>query len=97
MSRKNQDSTQRGRLLALLKARANVWIPLAQVMAIAGPQYGARVHELRGLGHRIENFQQGERSWFRLVIKTPTPTPVVEISREPELLFTAEARHRDDG
>jgi hypothetical protein len=84
-------------LLALLKARVNEWIPLAQVMAVAGPQYGTRIHELRGLGHRIENFQQRDCSWFRLVIKTPTPAPVVEISREPELLFTAEARHRDDG
>jgi hypothetical protein len=66
---------QRGRLLAFLKARANEWIPLAQVMAVAGPQYGARVHELRGLGHRIENFQHGERSWFRLVSKTLEAMP----------------------
>lgn len=61
----NQHSTQRDRLLVLLKDRVNEWIPLGRVMAVAGAQYGARVHELRSQGYVIEN----KTGWFRLVTR----------------------------
>jgi hypothetical protein len=61
-------SCQRDRLLALLKTRAPDWVPLAEVLAVAGAQYGARIHELRALGYRIQN----DPGWFRLV-RTPAP------------------------
>lgn len=78
-------TTQRDRLLNLLKGRRGDWIPLADVIEAGGAQYGARIFELRGLGYRITNLTQEidgvRKSWFRLEIgsvptrPTPAPTP----------------------
>jgi hypothetical protein len=69
---------QRDRLLALLKRHAPDWIPLAEVLVVAGAQYGARIYELRHLGHRIESKPGG--GWFRLVTRPATdlnPAPLL--------------------
>jgi len=90
----NQHIGKRDRLLALLKGHAPDWVPLGQILAVGGSQYGARIHELRGLGHRIENKPGG--SWFRLVTHSTSQaansTPAVDQRppdppAEPESLF----------
>jgi len=48
-------STQRNRLLELLKRGAPDWVPIREVIEVVGFQYGARILELRRLGHRIQN------------------------------------------
>lgn len=79
--------SQADRLLALLKAHANELVPLADVIAAGGAQYNARIFELRGRGFRIQNVQQGDRCWFRLVITPPaTSTPAVPASVAPKSL-----------
>lgn len=66
-----EHQTQRDKILALLQARANGWVALYEVLPLAA-QYSARVHELRKMGHRIENkvaHRDGQVcSWFRLVL-----------------------------
>jgi hypothetical protein len=65
---------QRERLLALLRSRAPNWVSLAEILVVAGAQYGARVYELRGLGHRVESKPGG--GWFRLIVRsTVDPSP----------------------
>jgi len=68
------NSTQRDRVLELLRASGGAWVPAPELARIA-LQYGTRILELRRLGHRIENRTEmvnGSRhSWFRLV--TPQP------------------------
>lgn len=63
-------TTQRDKILALLQSRANQWVALFEILPLAA-QYGARIFELRGAGHRIENkteHRNGQvHSWFRLV------------------------------
>ena len=66
-------ANQRASLLALLKASAPDWVPIRDVAATAGFQYGARIFELRRLGYRIEN-EPGRA--FRLI--TPTIPEVAE-------------------
>ncbi len=95
---------QRDRLFALLKDRANLWVPLKDILALGIAQYNARIFELRCLGHRIESKQEGDRSWFRLVIALasaaiPELPLILEPSANPESLFgdLAPERHRDDG
>jgi hypothetical protein len=77
-------------------SRNGAWIPLPAILALHIAQDGARVHELRHLGYHIENRQEGERSWFRLVGFT---TPVRK--REPQSvqgeLFDLTQEHRDLG
>lgn len=93
-------ATQRARLLALLKANAPDWVPIREVVAIAGFQYGARVFELRRLGHRIEN-DPGRA--FRL---RPSPSLTAELvtpssgsGSGPDRLFPDDTlpRHLDLG
>jgi hypothetical protein len=68
--------TQRARLLALLVRARGGWVPLAEVQAAAGFQYGARVHECRhNLGLQIQNYQENGHSFFRLV-PGPTSAPI---------------------
>lgn len=103
MSRK----TKADKLLALLKAHVNRWVWLPGVMAAGGSQYNARIYELRQRGHRIESLQQGERSWFRLIVNSlplqpdphPTPQPDPQPTRaSTDLLFPLPPREwRDDG
>lgn len=96
-------SNQRNRLLALLNARANLWVPLPDILTLRIAQYNARIHELRSLGHHIESKQDGDRSWFRLVDLASTVIPesevITEKSANPEMLLggLAAERHRDNG
>lgn len=64
-------STQRDRILALLKSRAGKWISSYELAGIA-LQYDARVLELRRMGHDIENRAQHVNGQvhgaFRLVL-----------------------------
>ncbi|SRR6266403_1356175 len=85
-----QAKTQRGKILALLLAACDAWVPLPEIMACAA-QYNARVLELRRLGFTIENKTErinGVRhSWFRLIVfpAEPAPTPKPETAKsEPE-------------
>ena len=71
--RHSKHNTQRQQLLAELKAVAPDWLPLVRVMEVGGPQYNARIFELRALGYRIENRQEGDHSWFRLLVNPPPP------------------------
>jgi hypothetical protein len=72
MLQPNKTASQRDRLLALLKSRERV--PLPEVIAVGGAQYGARIHELRGLGYRIKSEEEGGRNWFRLITPSPAAT-----------------------
>ncbi len=49
--------TQRGKILQRLQEREGRWVPSYELAAIA-LQYGARVLELRRMGHNIENKAQ---------------------------------------
>ena len=63
--------TQRDKILRLLREREGCWVPSYELAAIA-LQYGARVLELRRMGHDIENRAQhinGQvHGAFRLVL-----------------------------
>jgi len=93
-------STQRAQLLELLRTNSPNWVLIGEVVSIAGFQYGARILELRRLGHRIEN-NPGRA--FRLVPSSPfkpsvASTPVASFTSSS--LFgelQPELRHRDDG
>jgi hypothetical protein len=94
--------SQRDRTLELLKSRAPDWAHLADVIAVAGAQYGARIYELRRLGHRIESKPGG--GWFRLATRpTAEPKPSVVATPSPasetDRLFPDDAppRHLDLG
>jgi hypothetical protein len=79
----NERSTQRQRLLTLLRDHANEWVELPKIMAAGGAQYGARIYELRRLGHQIQNLQQADHSWFRL-LTAPTQTRLLaDLAPEP--------------
>jgi hypothetical protein len=69
---------QRDRLLAFLKNRAPSYASVAEIIAVAGVQYGTRIYELRGLGHRIESKPGG--GWFRLVVRPTVDQSPVSIS-----------------
>jgi hypothetical protein len=79
-------TSQRDRLLALLKRHRGEWVALPQVQDAGGAQYNARIYELRGLGHRITNSTQEvdevRRSWFRLEIAS-APTRPISAPTEP--------------
>ena len=80
---------QRDRLLALLKSRAPAWVFVRDVVEVAGVQYGARIYELRRLGHWIESKPGG--GWFRLLVVRPSPDPslVPDCESDTGLLFPA--------
>ncbi len=94
---------QRDRLLALMKSRVNLWVPLPDILALGIAQYNARIFELRRLGHRIKSKQEGSRSRFRLMpASAPSPVPesrpVRETPAKAESLFgdlNHEARYPD--
>lgn len=95
---REQRANQRQLLFELLKASSPNWVPIREVLEIAGFQYGARIFELRRLGHRVEN-DPGRA--FRLVTNQPpriTVNPSV-LPLAPQSLFgdLAVERHRDDG
>ena len=70
----SQRVTQRDRLLDLLRENAGQWVGLPRILDLRISQYGARVHELRKMGHNIENrteHRDGQvHSWFRLSAPT---------------------------
>lgn len=94
-------ANQRDRLLALLKSCAPNRVSLAKILAVAGAQYGARIYELRRLGHRIESKPGG--GWFRLgtapaSLAIPESQPIQKPPANPESLFgdlAPEARYPD--
>src|SRR4029077_16943774 len=59
--------SQRERLLELLQSHGGAWVPLPEILDLQVAQYGARIFELRRAGYQIENRQEGEHSWFRLL------------------------------
>src|SRR5216683_2798842 len=100
LTRQETRANQRARLLALLKASAPDWVPIREVVAIAGFQYGARVFELRRLGHRIENDPGRAFRWMPCPpVTAELVTPSSESNSEPDLLFSDDAppRHLDLG
>jgi hypothetical protein len=99
-----ETTTHRERLLGLLLRHAPDWVPLPAVLLDLGiAQYDARIFELRRIGYWIENKQDDEHSWFRLVVaNAATATILADLnfptSALPESLFTEiPQRHRDDG
>lgn len=78
--------TQRSRIVALLIAAKDSWVPLPEVMRCGGAQYNARILELRQIGfpisNRIEVVDGVRHSWYRLEL---TPS---------ELLFQARYRYQ---
>ena len=84
--------TQRATILHVLNAAGHDWVPLPRILELRISQYGARIYELRRLGHRIENrseWRNGKRhSWFRL-----------SVAGQAGVLFppVPEGWHRDDG
>lgn len=101
-SDRERRANQRAQLLALLEANSPDWVPIHTVLDVAGFQYGARIFELRRLGHRIEN-DPGRA--FRLIVKSASPGVQLrtEISQpvadETDRLFPDDAplRHLDLG
>ena len=63
--------TQRDRLLKLLRENSGRWVGLPRILDLRISQYSARVHELRKMGHYIQNKTERHDgqvwSWFRLV------------------------------
>ena len=96
-----EHASQRNRLLELLKAREPDVVSIWEAIQTGGAQYGARIYELRRLGHRIQN-EHGRG--FRLVTKQaeePKPEPQRKpkpIEPASDLLFPLPPREwRDDG
>jgi hypothetical protein len=94
--------TQRDRLLALLLKHAPDWVPLPAILLLGIAQYNARIFELRRVGWHIESKQEGNHSWFRLIVATASeaviPAMNFPTSGLPESLFAEiSERHRDDG
>jgi hypothetical protein len=91
-------NTQRGRILGLLIGARGSWVPLPEILALGIAQYNARIFELRRLGFSIQSYQEGARSFFRLVRgpSMPMPTPIAAACQES--LFgdlAPEARYPD--
>jgi hypothetical protein len=82
-----QSKHHRNKLVSLLLRARGDWVSRADVIAAAGDQYGARVYECRhDLKLQIENWQEGGRSWFRLVSgPTSTPQPKPEPPKQSDL------------
>jgi hypothetical protein len=59
--------TQKQRMLEKLQANYGHWVPLPEILGLGIAQYSARIFELRRAGYEIENRQEGDHSWFRLV------------------------------
>ena len=69
---------QRERLLELLRARGNAGVTNTELNSLVGFRYGARLFELRRMGHVITTEREsGEESVFRfkLVHEAGQPAP----------------------
>jgi Helix-turn-helix domain len=93
-------ATQRDRLLALLRDHHGSWVPLSAILDLQIAQYGTRILELRRAGYQIENKQQGEHSWFRL-LSSPGPAPAIpkkpQAAKQQGELFADQPCHKDTG
>jgi hypothetical protein len=90
-----QRLNQRKRILELLRSHDGAWVPLPEILDLQVAQYGARILELRRAGYQIENRQEGEHSWFRLIgFTAPAPAPNQPQSAQGELFA---AQHKDLG
>jgi hypothetical protein len=98
-----QRLNQRERILELLRSHDGAWVPLPEILALHIAQYAARIFELRRAGYQIENRQEGEHSWFRLLPEKsflrkgssePAHAPKPVQSEQGELFTPA---HRDLG
>ena len=91
----NHRLTQRDRLLQLLQSRSGAWVPLPEILNLQVAQYGARIFELRRAGYQIENKQEGEHTYFRLLgFTTPVSASKQPQSAQGELFAL---QHRDLG
>ena len=95
MGQTSADSrTQRTRILDLLVAARGGWVSLPEILACGAAQYGARLHELRRLGHRIDNRTErrdGKRnSYFRLVVGPTISARTSSISTPGQLRASIE-------
>jgi hypothetical protein len=88
--------TQRGKILGRLVDARGAWVPLPQILALGVAQYGARIHELRALGFRIENRKEHIdgvlHTWFRLdsgpaITPRPATAPSTAAPVTTDLLF----------
>jgi hypothetical protein len=90
-----QSKHHRNKLVSLLLREHGNWVSRERVMEVAGDQYNARVFEARhDLKLHIENWQEGGRSWFRLVSGPSPPPPPAPA--ESETLFDMTGGHRDE-
>jgi hypothetical protein len=96
MNQQNDRANQRSRLLGLLRSQSPGWVPISEVVSIAGFQYGTRILELRRLGHQIEN-DPGRA--FRLITfqsaAAKQTTQLPERRDEPNRLFPDDAPERN--
>ncbi len=67
---------QREQLLQLLKLSLN-WVPIFEVVAVAGFQFEAQVFKLLSLGYRIENKPGGSRLVASPAPAVSQPQPIV--------------------
>src|SRR4029077_3925120 len=89
--------SQRERLLELLQSHGGAWVPLPEILDLQVAQYGARIFELRRAGYQIENRQEGEHTYFRLLgFTAPVSAPKHPQSVQGEL-FDLTPPHRDLG
>lgn len=69
--REARRSTQRERILGLLRAAEGNWIALPEILALGIAQYNSRIKELRTAGYDIQNRREtvngAVHSWYRLV------------------------------
>jgi hypothetical protein len=72
-------STQRERILNLLRSAKGAWVPLPEILALGIAQYNARIFELRrrdlNIENRTETINGVCHSWFRLVDSPTVPPP----------------------
>lgn len=97
MQQNQQRTNQRDRLLALLKGRAPDWVPISEVFEIAGFQYGARILELRRLGHRIANDPGRAFRLITAIVSREPSRPAQETKTARLFPDDAPLRHLDLG
>src|ERR1017187_1434179 len=89
-------NTQRSRILGLLICARGSWVPLPEILALGIAQYNARIFELRRLGFSIQSYQEGARSFFRLVGGPGMPV-LIAAAYQQTLFGDLTVTHVDDG
>ncbi|ATU04883.1 hypothetical protein BKN14_00295 [Candidatus Gracilibacteria bacterium HOT-871] len=69
-----EDLTQEQKILKVLEAKINNWVPLTDILKLGVAQYNARIWGLRKKGYTIENkieIQKNKKrhTFFKLVTK----------------------------